>query len=71
VEWENYKITDEDWRNREQWVGYEHAVHDMVARTSTANAPWTLVPANDKRAARLMVIRAVCDALEAALQQTP
>ncbi len=71
VDWKNYKITDEDWRNREQWEGYEHAVHDMVSRTSTANAPWTLVPANDKKAARLMVIRSVCEALEDALEQTP
>lgn len=70
VEWKNYKITDEDWRNREQWEGYESAVHDMVARTSTANAPWTLVPANDKKLARLMVIREVCEALEAALQKS-
>lgn len=71
IDWKNYKITDEDWRNRAQWEGYKHAVHDMVARTSTANAPWTLVPANDKKAARLMVIRTVCEALEAALEQTP
>jgi polyphosphate:AMP phosphotransferase len=71
VDWKNYKITDEDWRNRAQWEGYEQAVHDMVGRTSTANAPWTLVPANDKKAARLMVIRTVCEALEAALQPRP
>lgn len=70
VDWKNYKLTDEDWRNREQWVGYENAVHDMVAHTSTAFAQWTLVPANDKKAARLMVIREVCEALEAALQKT-
>lgn len=68
VDWKNYKITDEDWRNREQWNAYENAVHDMVARTSTANAPWTLVSANDKKGARLMVLRTVCEALEAALQ---
>jgi polyphosphate kinase 2 (PPK2 family) len=71
VEWKKYKITDEDWRNRGKWEGYEHAVHDMVSRTSTANAPWTLVPANDKKAARLMVIRTVCEALESALQPKP
>jgi polyphosphate:AMP phosphotransferase len=67
IEWKHYKITDEDWRNREKWQHYESAVHDMVARTSTANAPWTLVPANDKKLARLMVIRTVCEALESAL----
>jgi len=71
VDWKNYKITDEDWRNRDQWEGYERAVHDMVARTSTADAPWTLVPANDKKSARLMVIRSVCEALEETLQASP
>jgi len=71
VDWKKYKITDEDWRNREQWEGYERAVHEMVARTSTAKAPWTLVPANNKKSARLMVIRTVCEALEEALQAPP
>jgi polyphosphate kinase 2 (PPK2 family) len=42
----NYKITEEDWRNREKWELYEQAVCDMVARTSTMLAPWTLVEAN-------------------------
>lgn len=59
-----FKITAEDWRNREQWGVYERAVHDMVERTSTEIAPWTLVAANDKRAARLEVLRTLCEALE-------
>lgn len=62
-----WKLTDEDWRNREKWPEYEAAVHDMVERTSTRGAPWTLVSAEDKRHARLAVLGTVADALEAAL----
>lgn len=62
-----YKITDEDWRNREKWDAYQRAVCDMVDRTSTSYAPWTLVEANDKRHARLKVLGTLCDAIEAAL----
>jgi polyphosphate:AMP phosphotransferase len=62
-----YKITDDDWRNRERWDDYEAAVDDMVARTSTAQAPWEIVPANDKRWARVRVIKAYCKALRNAL----
>ena len=62
-----HKITDEDWRNREKWDDYAAAVEEMVARTSTERAPWTLVAANDKKHARLTVLRAVCEALEEAL----
>jgi AMP-polyphosphate phosphotransferase len=61
-----FKITDEDWRNREKWQAYDAAVHDMVERTSTEIAPWTLVAANDKRYARVKVLRTLCEALEAA-----
>ena len=66
--WKQHKITAEDWRNREKAEAYSAAVNEMVARTSTAPAPWTLVPANDKRAARLEVVRTVADRLEAALE---
>jgi polyphosphate kinase 2 (PPK2 family) len=52
-----FKITDEDWRNREKWDAYEAAVCDMVDRTSTADAPWTLVEANNKYHARIKVLR--------------
>ena len=61
-----FKITKEDWRNRDRWDAYEAAVCDMVDRTSTDVAPWTLVAANDKLHARLEVLRAVCERLEAA-----
>jgi polyphosphate:AMP phosphotransferase len=64
--WKQYKITDEDWRNRDRWQSYEQAVNDMVTRTSSP-APWTLVAANDKRFARCQVLEAFCKALEKAL----
>jgi polyphosphate:AMP phosphotransferase len=62
-----FKITEEDWRNRERWEAYEHAVADMVDRTSTSIAPWTLVEANDKWFARVKVLRTICERLEAEL----
>jgi polyphosphate kinase 2 (PPK2 family) len=62
-----YKITDEDWRNRERWDDYERAVNEMVARTDTEHAPWVIVPANDKRYARVHVIKTVCRLLRAAV----
>lgn len=62
-----FKITDEDWRNREKWPAYEAAVCEMIARTSTGNAPWTLVEANDKRFARIKVIKTLVKAIEARL----
>jgi polyphosphate:AMP phosphotransferase len=64
-----HKITDEDWRNRKKWKDYALAVDEMVARTSTATAPWTLVAANDKKHARLVVLKTVCDALERVLEK--
>jgi len=62
-----FKITPEDWRNRERWEDYEGAVADMVDRTSTSVAPWTLVEANDKWFARVKILRTICEALEQAL----
>ncbi len=62
-----YKITEEDWRNREKWDAYEAAACDMVERTSSELAPWTLVEAEDKYFARLKVLRTVDSALERAL----
>jgi polyphosphate kinase 2 (PPK2 family) len=62
-----YKIGPDDWRNRQKTPAYELAVDEMVARTSTASAPWTLIAANDKYHARLSVLRTMCDALEKSL----
>ena len=62
-----FKITAEDWRNRKKWNDYEDAVCDMVERTSNADAPWVLVPANDKYSARIQVLKTLCERIEAAL----
>ncbi|MBI4641160.1 MAG: polyphosphate:AMP phosphotransferase [Candidatus Tectomicrobia bacterium] len=62
-----FKITEEDWRNREKWDIYERAVCDMVDRTSTEIAPWTLVEANDKYFARIKVLKTLCERIEAVL----
>ena len=62
-----WKLTDEDWRNREKWPAYEKAVDDMIVKTSTPGAPWTLVAANDKYHARLTVLETVVNKLSAAL----
>ena len=59
-----WKLTEEDWRNRERWDDYEHAVNEMIERTSTHTAPWHLIEANDKRFARVRVLEEVCAALE-------
>ncbi len=64
-----FKITEEDWRNREKWPAYEEAVCDMVDRTSTEIAPWTLVEANDKNFARIKVLKTLCHHIEAALEK--
>ena len=67
VAFKRFKITDEDWRNRENWEAYEAAVCDMVDRTSTATTPWTLVEANNKYHARVKVLKTLCEAVEQAL----
>lgn len=64
-----FKITEEDWRNRERWEDYERAVCDMVDRTSTDIAPWTLIPANNKYHARIQILKTLCDRLEAGLKR--
>ncbi|MEO1017401.1 MAG: polyphosphate:AMP phosphotransferase [Pseudomonadota bacterium] len=65
--YKRHKITDEDWRNREKWDDYKAAVHDMVLNTSINEAPWTLVEANDKRFARIKVLKTVNQRLRVAL----
>jgi AMP-polyphosphate phosphotransferase len=62
-----FKITDEDWRNRDKWNAYEHSVCDMIDRTSTDIAPWTVVEANDKYFARIKILKTLCDQVEHAL----
>jgi AMP-polyphosphate phosphotransferase len=62
-----WKLTDEDWRNREKRPDYEAAVEEMLERTDTPAAPWHVIAAEDKRWARVAVVRTVCEAVEAAL----
>lgn len=62
-----YKITAEDWRNREKWGSYAQAVSDMVDRTSTEYAPWTIIEAEDKNFARVKILRTLCERISAAL----
>ncbi|NQU24448.1 MAG: phosphate--AMP phosphotransferase [Candidatus Nealsonbacteria bacterium] len=63
-----WKITDEDWRNREKWDRYEESVVDMLQQTSTTYAPWTILEANCKLHARIKALRTVAEALESALE---
>ena len=63
-----WKLTDEDWRNREKRPAYEAAVEDMLERTDHPAGPWHVVAAEDKRWARVDVVRTVCEAIEAALE---
>jgi len=69
VSFKRFKITPDDWRNRKHWPDYERAVADMVDRTSTELAPWTLVEAEDKRFARVKILRTIVDRLDAALDE--
>ena len=63
-----WKITDEDWRNREKWDAYEMAVNEMIAKTSTQHAPWVIVEGNDKKYARIKVLETVIQAMETRLK---
>ncbi len=67
VSFKQFKITADDWRNRKKWESYAEAVCDMVERTSTAIAPWVLVEANDKKFARVKVLRTLVERLQAEL----
>ncbi|MBI3480650.1 MAG: polyphosphate:AMP phosphotransferase [Nitrosomonadales bacterium] len=69
IGFKRFKITEEDWRNRKKWSEYEVAVCDMVDRTSTEIAPWTLVEANDKNFARIKILKTLCQRIEAAMKK--
>jgi polyphosphate kinase 2 (PPK2 family) len=64
IAFKQFKITEEDWRNRKKWGDYERAVCDMVERTSTEIAPWSVIPANDKLFARIEMLKILCERLE-------
>ena len=62
-----WKLTEEDWRNREKWPQYEEAVDEMLQKTSTENAPWFIIESNDKKYARLRTLKIIIKALEKAI----
>ncbi|MBM4422893.1 MAG: hypothetical protein FJ030_05805 [Chloroflexi bacterium] len=66
--YKSWKLTDEDWRNRGKWEDYQQAVEDMLLKTSTNTAPWTIVEGNDKLHARIKVLKTVTDKLKRELE---
>jgi polyphosphate kinase 2 (PPK2 family) len=70
-ELKQWKLTDEDWRNREKWDVYEEAVNDMLLKTSTVTAPWTIVEGNCKWYARVKVLKTLVDKLSRELNYDP
>lgn len=69
IEFKRFKITDDDWRNRDKWDEYIVAASDMIDRTNTLRAPWHMVGANNKYQARITILEKVCQAIEARLQR--
>ena len=64
-----WKITDEDWRNRDKWDSYEVAVDEMLEKTNTSFAPWHILESNDKKYARIKALKIVIKAIEDKLEQ--
>ncbi len=64
-----WKLTDEDWRNRDKWNAYEEAVNDMLLKTSTLQAPWTVIEGEDKRWARVKTVKTVTEIIAAEQQR--
>jgi len=69
ISYKKHKITEEDYRNREKWDEYNIAVNEMVTRTSTQKNPWIMVEANDKKYARIRILKAYCEQLEKMLDK--
>jgi polyphosphate kinase 2 (PPK2 family) len=69
--YKSWKLTDEDWRNREQWGRYEEAVGDMLLKTSTLTAPWTIVESNDKWFGRVKTLRTLVESISKELDYQP
>jgi len=69
IAFKRFKITEDDWRNRDKWDDYQTAVSDMIDRTSTGQAPWTMIEANDKNYARIKMLRILCERLEEKLDR--
>jgi polyphosphate kinase 2 (PPK2 family) len=71
IGYKSWKLTDEDWRNREKWPDYTQAVEEMLLKTSTLTAPWTVVEGNDKHWARVKVLETVVEILSKELHYQP
>ena len=71
IDYKQWKLTDEDWRNREKWDQYAQAVEDMLVKTSTYTAPWTVVEGNDKWYARVKTLRTLVEVLSKELNYEP
>ncbi len=71
IGYKSWKLTEEDWRNREKWSAYEEAVEQMLVKTSTVTAPWTLVEGNDKYWARAKVLAKLVKTLAAEMDYQP
>lgn len=69
--YKSWKLTDEDWRNRDKWPQYEKAVREMLLKTSTVTAPWTIVEGNDKHWARVKALKTVVEVLAEELNYKP
>ncbi len=67
----SWKLTDEDWRNRGKWEDYEEAVNEMLLKTSTLSAPWTVVEANSKQYARVKIVKTLVDTFSRELDYDP
>ena len=67
--YKRWKLSDEDWRNRERWDDYALAAHEMIKQTSVQKSPWVLVENENKLFGRIKVLKAVCDALEKAVPE--
>jgi polyphosphate kinase 2 (PPK2 family) len=71
IAYKSWKLTQEDWRNRDKWPAYQEAVEDMLLKTSTVTAPWTVVEGNDKLWARVKVCATAVDVLSRELKHDP
>lgn len=70
-ELKQWKLTDEDWRNRDKWEPYKEAVNEMLLKTSTITAPWTVIEGNDKAYSRIKVLKTLVDGLSNELNYDP
>jgi polyphosphate kinase 2 (PPK2 family) len=68
ISWKRWKLSEEDWRNRERWDDYALAAHEMIQQTSVMKSPWVLVENENKAYGRIKVLTAVCNALERSVQ---